>query len=118
MPAFLKTPADEAAWTKAKARAKEQGHEENWPYITAIWKTMTGKTASASRVADLYLQSYNEKGRDPEKGWEHGEVEPFKSGPGIGSQAPPAHGHQGEPVEVPDLGAVIAPGVNTRAKNA
>ena len=114
MPSFLKTKEDERLWGKAKSIAESHGHDGDWPYITGIWKNMSGKTASASRVANRYLQSYNEKGRDPEKGWGHGEVEPFESGPGIGSQAPPAHGHQGEPVKVPDLGAVIAPGVNTR----
>lgn len=41
MPGFIKTPEDERLWTKAKALAAEQGHKEDWAYITGIWKRMT-----------------------------------------------------------------------------
>lgn len=97
MPAFIKSPADEKAWQVAKARAKEQGHDEDWPYVTAIWKSMRGK-AAAERVAARHLEAYDEKGRDPELGWQHGEVEPFVQGEGIGSQVPPARDHGGAPL--------------------
>jgi hypothetical protein len=42
MPAFLKTKADEERWARAKARAKEEGHAEDWAYVTAIYKRMNG----------------------------------------------------------------------------
>jgi hypothetical protein len=32
----------ERLWNKAKERAKEQGHTEDWPYIVGILKTMLG----------------------------------------------------------------------------
>jgi hypothetical protein len=56
MPAFLKTPEDERLWQKAKDRAEEQGHKEDWPYITGIWKKMKGKDASVQKVADRWLK--------------------------------------------------------------
>lgn len=44
MPAFLKTPHDEELWSKAKARAAEEGHHEDWAYVTGIYKRMKGGT--------------------------------------------------------------------------
>ena len=46
MPGFIKTKEDERLWQKAKSRAEEEGHKEDWPYITGIWKKMKGKQAS------------------------------------------------------------------------
>ena len=42
MPAFLKTDEDERLWSKAKARAKEEGRSGDWAYITGIYKQMKG----------------------------------------------------------------------------
>ena len=42
MPAFVKTDKDEELWSKAKARAKEQGRAKDWAYITGIYKSMKG----------------------------------------------------------------------------
>lgn len=82
-------------------------------------RLVAGGKPSATHVAAMHLRSYEEHGRDSDTGkWEHGEVEPFESGPGIGSHTPPARGHQGEPIKMPDLGAVVAPGVDTRSKTA
>lgn len=33
-------PFDEEKWKKAKARAAEEGHEDDWPYIVGIYKRM------------------------------------------------------------------------------
>lgn len=30
----------ESKWDQAKARAAEEGHKEDWPYVTAIFKNM------------------------------------------------------------------------------
>ena len=30
----------EELWEKAKSQAKEQGHEEDWGYVTSIFKNM------------------------------------------------------------------------------
>lgn len=47
MPAFVKTPEDEKIWTRAKERAKKQGHEEDWAYVTGIYKKMKGGKVAA-----------------------------------------------------------------------
>jgi hypothetical protein len=47
MPAFVKTPEDERLWAKAKARAKEEGHAEDWAYVTGIFKKMKGGKVAA-----------------------------------------------------------------------
>jgi len=47
MPAFVKTPKDERLWQKAKGLAKEQDHEEDWAYITGIFKKMKGGKVAA-----------------------------------------------------------------------
>jgi hypothetical protein len=62
----------------------------------------------ASRVADAHL-AYDEPGRSP-YGYDPGHVEPFEPTVGEGSQVPPAHDHQGKPVEPPDLGTLEVPG--------
>ena len=33
----------ESLWNRAKDKAKEQGHEEEWDYITEIFKHLVGK---------------------------------------------------------------------------
>lgn len=46
MPAnVVKTKEDERLWEKAKERAKEEGHDEDWPYIMGIFQRMKGKKA-------------------------------------------------------------------------
>lgn len=47
MPAFVRTRRDEDLWSKAKARAKEQGRAEDWPYVTGIFKRMKGGKVAA-----------------------------------------------------------------------
>jgi hypothetical protein len=32
---------DEKYWNKAKSRAQEQGHTEDWPYVMSIYQAMT-----------------------------------------------------------------------------
>jgi hypothetical protein len=50
MPAFIKTKEDERLWQKAKKRAEEEGHKEDWAYITGIFKNIKGGKV-ANRVA-------------------------------------------------------------------
>lgn len=71
---------------------------------------------SAERVAALHV-AYDEKGRDPEEGWQHGQVEPFQRTDGEGSQTPPAHDNQGKPLAVPDLGTLEIPGYEWHDKS-
>jgi hypothetical protein len=47
MPAFVKTEKDEKLWQRAKKRAEEQGHAEDWAYVTGIYKKMKGKKMSS-----------------------------------------------------------------------
>lgn len=55
MPAnVVKTPEDERLWNKAKERAKEQGHTEDWPYVMGIFQRMKGNK-TAERVVSRYL---------------------------------------------------------------
>jgi hypothetical protein len=54
--------------------------------------------------------AYNEIGRDPERGWENGMVEPFHQTPGVGSQVPPPRDNGGEPIKPPELVPMDIPG--------
>jgi len=45
---FVKTERDEELWSKAKARAVEQGHKEDWAYINGIYQRMKGHKKTAS----------------------------------------------------------------------
>jgi len=49
MPSFIKTPADEKLWDRAKQLAEEQGHKEDWPYVTGIYKRMHGGKVAFSQ---------------------------------------------------------------------
>lgn len=63
MPAnMVKTPADERAWDKAKERAKEEGMEGNWAYVTSIFQKMTDRTASV-QVPYAFAPVRAERGR-------------------------------------------------------
>lgn len=44
-PNMVDTAAEEKAWKRAKARAAKQGHEEDWPYVVAIFQKMKKGTA-------------------------------------------------------------------------
>jgi hypothetical protein len=58
MPAFIKTPAQERLWEKAKGLAEDAGHKEDWAYVTGIYKKLHGgKVALQSKSADD-LESY------------------------------------------------------------
>lgn len=114
---LIRTKEDERLWDKAKERAQEQGKAENWAYVMGIYKRMNpdrfDKEASlVSRVAEAHLsrRGYDEKGRDPDEGWQHGQVEPFQPTDGEGSQTPPVRDNQGAPLAPPDLGRLDVPG--------
>lgn len=64
------------------------------------------------RIASRYLarQAYDEKGRSPDVGWQHGIVEPFIGSSGEGSQVPPARDDQGAQAEVAEYGMMDIPG--------
>lgn len=58
MPAFVKTPADEKAWQRAKAKHKEtsgvhdnedQWQDKDWAIVTTIFKNMRGGAAARLR---------------------------------------------------------------------
>ncbi len=58
MPAFIKTPAQERLWEKAKGLAEDAGHKEDWAYVTGIYKKLHGgKVALQPKSADD-LESY------------------------------------------------------------
>lgn len=38
----VKTPEQEAAWKRAKAKAVEQGHAGDWDYVMEIYQRMAG----------------------------------------------------------------------------
>lgn len=46
MPDNVGGPGEEDIWNKAKQRAKEQGHAEEWDYVNGIFQKMKGKKAS------------------------------------------------------------------------
>jgi hypothetical protein len=46
----VKTPADEKRWAKAKTRAADQGHGEDWAYVMGVYKRM--KSASEDLLGD------------------------------------------------------------------
>ena len=58
MPAFVKTEKDEELWAKARERAKEQGRDKDWAYVTGIYKSMKGGKVGAmeARVAALWCE--------------------------------------------------------------
>lgn len=117
----VKTKEDERLWEKAKERAKEEGQAENWAYVMGIYKRMNPDRfdkSAADRVAEAFLarQAYDEVGRDPDEGWQHGKVEPFEGTVGEGSQTPPAHDHQGAPVDPPEFPPIEVPGYEWHEK--
>lgn len=115
----VKTPKDEKLWNRAKEQAAEQGHKENWAYVMAIYKNMNPDRfkEATDRVADRFLSSYEETGRDPVEGWAHGRVEPIQRTDGEGSQVPFARDNQGQPLEPPDLGTIEIPGYEWHDKS-
>ena len=42
MPANIVKPGEEHIWERAKKKAAEQGHAEDWPYIVSIFQKMRG----------------------------------------------------------------------------
>jgi len=60
MPAFVKTKEDERLWSKAQEIAKEQGHTEDWAYVTGIYKKMKG-----GKVAEEKIPGGLSKGKKP-----------------------------------------------------
>lgn len=44
----VKTKKDEELWSRAKARAAEQGHSEEWDYVMSIYQSMKGKKKESS----------------------------------------------------------------------
>lgn len=58
----------ENKWDRAKERAREQGEEKNWAYVTTIFKRMVGASTFASRVLAsstvvVALYGYGDKAR-------------------------------------------------------
>lgn len=41
-------PEIEDKWNQAKKKAEEEGHKEDWPYVVAIFKNMTGQKDGTS----------------------------------------------------------------------
>lgn len=39
----VKNPEDEKKWNRAKAKAAEEGHAKDWPYIMSIFESMKGE---------------------------------------------------------------------------
>jgi len=64
MPAFVKTKKNEELWSKAKARAKEQGRSGDWAYVTGIYKSMKGGKV-AGYPQDFLDRVRGEKFRNP-----------------------------------------------------
>jgi hypothetical protein len=54
MPAFVKTKEDERLWDKAKGLAAEQGHKEDWAYVTGIYKQMKGGKVAADPLRVVF----------------------------------------------------------------
>lgn len=103
MPAFVKTKEDERLWEKAKARAKEEGQEENWAYTTGIFKKMLPerfKEGSVHRVVARFIAKKAdggyEEGQPDESGWgwTPGTVEENVFH-GMGSMMPPVRDGKG-----------------------
>ena len=46
----VKTKKDEELWSRAKAQAAKQGHEEDWAYVMSIYQSMKGKKKSSKTV--------------------------------------------------------------------
>lgn len=58
MPAnIVKTERDERLWSKAKAQAKEQGREEDWAYVTGIFKRMKSGEGGKKKDSDNKKES-------------------------------------------------------------
>ena len=49
----VKTPEDEKKWNRAKARAAEEGHSEDWAYVMSIYQSMKGNKKSMKKSAFL-----------------------------------------------------------------
>ena len=63
MPAWIKSPADEARWDRAQSLAEKQGQKGNWKYVTSIYKNLNGgkvafegfNMSQIQKVASRYL---------------------------------------------------------------
>ncbi len=47
MPSWV---VNEDIWEKAKAKAKEEGHAEDWDYVTALYKKLGGHIESGKSL--------------------------------------------------------------------
>lgn len=52
-------PFDEEKWKKAKERAAEEGHEDDWPYVVGIYKRM----ARTGEYKPKFSQQREKKGQ-------------------------------------------------------
>ena len=68
MPANVVKPGQEKYWDRAKERAAEQGHKENWAYVNAIFQTMVGNKSAHLRVAMRWLGASQSPGSLPSIG--------------------------------------------------
>ena len=68
---IVKTPEDEKVWRRAKAKAEEAGHKDDWPYITTIFESMSKKSALTDEDVDYYINKYYADAADPAHGVPH-----------------------------------------------
>jgi len=47
---LVRTKKDEELWSRAKARAAEQGHKEDWAYVNGIYQRMKGNTKKTASL--------------------------------------------------------------------
>ena len=50
MPANMVKPGEEPIWERAKKKAADQGHAEDWPYIVSIFQKMKGNKSEAEKA--------------------------------------------------------------------
>jgi len=65
MPANIVKPGLERYWTKAKKRAAEEGHENDWPYVVGIYKRMTVNKSGNEALTPSECLEQRDSGLDP-----------------------------------------------------
>ena len=56
MPGAVKTKKDEKLWQRAKDKAEDAGHKENWSYVMSIYQKMkNGSLNRFDRIAYTML---------------------------------------------------------------
>jgi hypothetical protein len=58
----VKSKEDEKKWEKAKAKASEQGHAEDWAYVMSIYQNMKGEKDKKKKMNKAaFLEGYISK---------------------------------------------------------